>query len=51
MSYEKVLGQFKQERRNHTSITKRQLKFFGHIIRENSLERLVLEGKMDGLRS
>jgi len=25
--------------------------FFGHVVRENGLEKLVLEGKIDGLRS
>ena len=51
MSNEKVLGQVKEEQRILASITQRQLKFFGHIIRENNLERLVLEGKIDGSRS
>ena len=40
-----------EEQRILASITQRQLKFFGHIIRENNLERLVLEGKIDGSRS
>ena len=35
----------------HTSITERQLKVFGEIVRENSLEKLVLEGKVDASRS
>ena len=51
MSNEKVLGQVKEEQRILASITQRQLKFFGDIIRENNLEILVLEGKMDGSRS
>ena len=51
MSNEKVLGQVKEEQRIFASITQRQLKFFGHIIRENNLERLVLEGKIYGSRS
>ena len=46
-----VLGKVKEERRILRSITQRQLKFFGHMIRENSLEGLVLEGKIDGSRS
>ena len=47
----KVLGQVKEEQQILVSITQRQLKFFGHIVRENNLERLVLEGKIDGSRS
>ena len=33
----------------HLSV--RQLNFFGYIVRENSLERSVLEGKIEGARS
>ena len=33
---------------NHHSKT---TKIFGHVVRENGLEKLVLEGKIDGLRS
>ena len=51
VSNEKVLGQVKEEQQILVSITLRQLKFFGHIVRENNLERLVLEGKIDGSRS
>ena len=51
VSNEKVLGQVKEEQQILVSITQRQLKFFGHIVRENNLERLVLEGKIDGSRS
>ena len=51
VSKEKVCGQVKEERRIVTSITQRQLKWFEHLIRENSLERLVLEGKIDCSRS
>ena len=51
VSNEKVLGQDKEEQQILVSITQRQLKFFGHIVRENNLERLVLEGKIDGSRS
>ena len=30
---------------------KRQLKYFGQILAENNLERVVLEGKIDGSKS
>ena len=43
-----MLGQVKEEQQILVSITQRQLKFFGHIVRENNLEGLVLEGKIDG---
>jgi len=51
VSNETVLGKVKEERQILTTITQRQLKFFGHVVRENGLEKLVLEGKIDGLRS
>ena len=44
MSKEMVLEQVKAEQRILTYSTQRQLKFFGHMTREKSLERLVLEG-------
>ena len=47
VSNEKVLRQVKEQRRILTSITQRQPIFFGHTISDNSLERLVLEGKTD----
>ena len=51
VSNKKVLGQVREEQRILASIAQRQLKVFGHIIRKNNLERLVLEGKIDGSRS
>ena len=51
MSNGKVLGQVKEKQRIPTSITQRPLKLFGHVIRENSLERLVLIGDIDVSRS
>ena len=51
MSNKKVLVQVKKEQRILTSITQRQLTFYGHIIRQNSFERLVSEGKIGGSRS
>ena len=45
VSNEKVLGKVTEEQRILISITLRQVKFSGHIIRENSFEKLVLEGK------
>ena len=48
VSNKTVLGKIKEERQIPTTITKRQLKFFGHVVRENGLEKLVLEGKIDG---
>jgi len=51
VSNEKVLAKVREERQILTSITQRQLNFFGHIVRENSLEKLVMEGKIDGSRS
>ena len=45
VSNEKVLGKVTEGQRILISITLRQVKFSGHIIRENSFEKLVLEGK------
>ena len=51
MSNEMVLQKVKEERQILKTITKRQVKVFGHVVRENGLEKLVLEGKIDGSRS
>ena len=46
-----MLGQVKEEGWILASNNQRQLKFSGHIVKENSLERLVFEGKIKALRS
>ena len=38
------------ERRLLVAIRRRQLKFAGHVIRKGGLEKLVLEGKINGKR-
>ena len=51
VSKEEMLAKVKEEQQILTSITQRQLKFFGRVVREDGLEKLVLEGKIDGSRS
>jgi len=48
---EDVLEKVRQQRQMIKRITERQLRFLGHIVREDNLEELVLEGKIDGSRS
>ena len=33
-----------------SSIKKRKCKYFGHLTRENSIQRVILEGKIEGKR-
>ena len=49
-SNEKVLQIEEIERRLTVTVRKRQLSFVGHIVRRDSLERLVLEEKIKGKR-
>ena len=48
---EKVLALAGIKRSLMETIRKRQLTFVGHIIRENGLERLCLEGKIEGRKA
>jgi len=50
VSNEKVLQMVKKERSLLRTIRKRQLKFVGHVIRKEGLEKLILEGKIEGKR-
>ena len=47
---DEVLNMAKCKRSLLSIITKKKLQYFGHIIRKNSLEKLLLEGKVDGKR-
>jgi len=47
---EEVLKRAQTERNLLASIIKRQLKFLGHVLRKDSLENLVLTGKIEGKR-
>ena len=51
LSNEKVLQMVKMERSMLKTIRKRQLKFVGHVVRKNGLEKLVLEGKIEGKKT
>lgn len=50
LSNEKVLKLVKEDRSLLVTIRKRQLSFMGHVMRKNGLERLVIEGKIEGKR-
>ena len=47
---EEVLGMMKIKRLLIDSIRKRKAKYFGHMVRQNGLQRLLLEGKINGKR-
>ena len=47
---DEVLNMAKCKRSLLNIIMKRKLQYFGHIIRKSSLQRLLLEGKVDGKR-
>ena len=47
----KVLEMMGEERKLLKTIHQRQLKFVGHIVREQSIEKLSLEGRVGGCRS
>jgi hypothetical protein len=46
-----VLKQLELKRELFNTIRKRQIKFFGHIKRHNSILKDILEGKIQGNRS
>jgi len=48
---EDVLERVKEQRQIIKRITEKQMRFLGHIAREDNLEKLVLDGKIDGSRS
>ena len=50
ISNERVLDMVGIERSLLVAIRKRQLKFVGHVVRNEGLEKLVLEGKINGKR-
>ena len=43
---EEVLNMMKTKRSLFDSIRKRKTKYFGHMVRQNGLQRLLLEGKI-----
>ena len=45
-----VLAMVKPNRRLSTTLKQRKMAYFGHIIRQNGVQRLVLEGKHNGKR-
>ena len=51
VSNEKVLVLADEERTLMKSIRQRQLRFFGHTICEESIEKLAIEGKVEGKRA
>ena len=48
---EEVLAMAKAEREIISNIQQRQMRFLGHILRRDGLEKLVVEGKLDGRKS
>ena len=50
ISHEHVLNMVGMERCLLVTIRRRQLRFVGHVVRKGGLEKLVLEGKIDGKR-
>ena len=50
-SNKEVLEMIGEERKLLKTIRQRQLRFIGHIVREDSIEKLSLEGKVEGCRS
>ena len=46
----RVLEMANEKRSLMTTIRKRQLQFVGHIVREGGLEKVCLEGKIEGKR-
>ena len=50
-SNEKVLELVGEDRSLLKTTRQRQLRFVGHITREDSIEKLSLEGRMEGSRS
>ena len=50
-SNKEVLQMMGEERKLLKTICQRQLRFIGHIVREDSIEKLSLEGRVEGCRS
>ena len=50
MSYERVLEMCGMTRSMMVTIRRRQLRFVGHAVRKEGLQKLVLEGKLEGER-
>ena len=48
---EEVLDMLSTEKQLLSTIVKRKCQYFGHIIRQNELQRQLLEGKINGKRS
>ena len=40
-----------KDKRKLLTIRKRQLKFIGHVVRDQGIENLVIEGKIEGKRA
>ena len=49
-SNEEVLEMAISKRSLIATIKKRKLQYFGHLIRQNGIQRLLLEGKTEGKR-
>ena len=47
---EEVLEMTISKRSQMATIKKRKLWYFGHLIRQNGIQRLLLEGKIEGMR-
>ena len=45
-----VLKMTNSTRMLKTEITKRKIQYFGHLVRKGGLQRILLEGKMEGRR-
>ena len=50
ISNERVLEMVNMKRDLLITIRQRQLRFVGHVVRKNGIEKLVLEGKVAGQR-
>ena len=48
---EEGLGMLNTEKQLLSNIVKRKCQYFGHLIRQNELQRQLLEGKINGKRS
>ena len=47
---EEVLRRTNSKRSLREEITKRKLQYFGHIIRREKIQRLLMDGKVEGIR-
>ena len=48
---EEVLGMINSERMLVEMIRRRKLSYFGHLVRRDGIQRLLLDGKINGKRS